>query len=127
MIRDYKAAWSEYAPRYEVRFFDHPDGGFAFNCDKDGNVNEAKLSEAALRNYRFAMSNPDKFPFGWNEVEKINDYIRHPATGKCACGKTIELINVYMGACDCPHCGRWYNVFGDELKDPRTWKNGDDW
>lgn len=50
-----------------------------------------------------------------------------PATGVCKCGNRITLQNEYMGACECPYCGRWYNLFGQELNHPDTWRYGDDW
>jgi hypothetical protein len=27
-----------------------------------------------------------------------------------------------MGANECPHCGQWYNVFGQELLPPDQWE-----
>ena len=55
------------------------------------------------------------------------DGCTEPATGVCECGHRIALWDEYMGACECPHCGRWYNLFGQELNHPDTWRNGDDW
>lgn len=48
-------------------------------------------------------------------------------TGKCECGKVIELWNEYLGASECEYCGRWHNLFGQLLNDPSTWSRGDDW
>lgn len=123
MIRDYKASWSENCVRYMVNFYNYPDGGCGFDCDENGNVDLDKLNEIARGKYLDAMANPDKFPYAWNEVEKIRGTVRHPATGTCECGKRIELRADYLGACECPKCHRWYNVFGDELKNPRHWND----
>lgn len=48
-------------------------------------------------------------------------------TGKCECGKVIELWNEYLGASECEYCGRWHNLFGQLLNNPETWSRGDDW
>lgn len=48
-------------------------------------------------------------------------------TGECECGETVTLYNQYLGACECPKCGRWYNIWGQELNPPHTWSSGDDW
>ena len=42
-------------------------------------------------------------------------------TVNCSCGKTIILEDQYMGACKCPKCGKWYNMFGDRIKTPDEW------
>lgn len=39
----------------------------------------------------------------------------------------IDLWDEYLGACECPNCGRWYNIMGQELNPPSTWRDGDDW
>lgn len=28
-----------------------------------------------------------------------------------------------MGACQCPKCGKWYNIFGQALLDPEFWED----
>jgi hypothetical protein len=50
-----------------------------------------------------------------------------PAVGKCICGKEVVLEGFYEGATRC-ECGRWYNVFGQSLLDPKYWdeRDGDD-
>ena len=47
--------------------------------------------------------------------------------GECDCGQTVVLMDRYLGACDCPGCGQWYNLSGQELNDPSTWSAGSDW
>jgi len=37
------------------------------------------------------------------------------------CGNKFILRDQYMGACDCPECGQWYNIFGQQLKNPKYW------
>lgn len=36
-----------------------------------------------------------------------------------------ELVNQYQGACPCPKCGQWYNLFGQELINPQYWEEED--
>lgn len=45
----------------------------------------------------------------------------NPAVGKCSCGREVILDADYSGAVQCG-CGRWYNLFGQELRDPRYWE-----
>ena len=47
---------------------------------------------------------------------------RTASVGRCKCGEKVVLMGLYMGACDCPSCGQWYNVSGQELKDPSEWE-----
>lgn len=49
-----------------------------------------------------------------------------PAKGICHCGKMVYLTDEYMGACECPNCGQWYNMFGQELNNPCEWEEDDD-
>ena len=46
-----------------------------------------------------------------------------PPTGTCNCGHKIELYDRYLGACECPYCGQWWNLFGQELKNPEHWND----
>lgn len=52
---------------------------------------------------------------------EANGY-KPPAYGTCHCGGTVELTDEYMGACECPNCGQWYNLFGQELLPPDMWE-----
>lgn len=45
-----------------------------------------------------------------------------PRLARCVCGTEFHLVNQYQGACDCPGCGRWYNLFGQSLRDPSEWE-----
>lgn len=100
------------------------DGGYCFPCDENGNL--LPMEECAVKNYEWCMSNPDRF-VEWNKfVTHYRSYTEN-ATGVCSCGETVELWDQYMGACECPNCGRWYNIFGQELNPPETWESGEDW
>lgn len=101
------------------------DGGFAFPCDKDGNIDFDNMRPEMIDSYEWCESHPEKFDEPYVRQDK-HSYMQN-AIAKCECGKKIELYDEYMGACECPYCHRWYNMFGQELKNPNTWKNGEDW
>jgi hypothetical protein len=55
------------------------------------------------------------------KVEKR--YFTANAVGKCHCGQQFELVrDYYYGAIDCPKCGQWYNMAGQELLPPDEWE-----
>ena len=125
MLRNYKSATYETQHYYELCFDDGHNNGFGFPCDAEGKL-LPDLPSAAVENYNFCMAHPEKFD-RWNKVVKHSERVRINATGTCICGETFELWNQYMGACECPKCGRWYNLYGQELNPPETWEDGDDW
>ena len=128
MIENFKSG--EYIKKtyYEVRFYYDAGGGFAFPCDKNGKILVNKnTNPAAIENYKWCLENKEKFKWCFNDVVEIHQSWKEPNTGTCHCGQKMELINEYMGACECPRCGQWYNIWGQELKNPDTWSNGDDW
>ena len=112
--------------RKERRFFYDDNGGFGFPCDDDGNVLLNEMTKAAVDNYHWCLEHPEEFKH-FNELFTWTERHHENANGVCSCGKRIELWDEYMGACECPHCGKWYNLFGQELKNPKYWSEGDDW
>ena len=106
---------------YGLRFFVEPGGGFEFPCDADGNVLFDKMTECAANNYKYCMEHPEKYPYCYNVVHKYSRWIKDTSYGTCHCGERVYLINEYMGACECPRCGQWYNLFGQELLSPNKW------
>ena len=61
-------------------------------------------------------------------IERGAEYRRSPAFVRDThCGAEFYLQDEYLGACECPRCGQWFNLFGQELTDPRGWSNGSDW
>ena len=127
MMKDYKPSERVEVTEYELLFYVDSSGGLGFPCDEVGNVDRSKLQGAAIRNLDYALSHPEHYPYCWNTVKKYRRSYREPASGICNCGERIELYNEYMGAYECPNCGQWWNLFGQELKNPETWKDGDDW
>lgn len=92
--------------------------GFSFPCDENGNLCE-DLTDAAKNNYEWALSHPEKFTDD-GIVKTVRRYTV-PAINKCKCGYEFDLYSQYMGACECPACGQWYNLSGQELLPPDQW------
>lgn len=98
-----------------------PYCGWSFPCDRNGNV-LPDLNECAKRNYERVMADTSgTYESPYIDVHTYT-YVE-PAIGECVCGTHVELIDQYMGACQCPGCGRWYNVFGQALIDPEYWED----
>ena len=110
--------------RISFRYKDDPEAGFSFECDKNGTPHFEY--EEARKNYEDSIAHPERFcVYNRFKVER-RSYIE-PASGDCICGKRIQLWDQYMGACEC-QCGRWYNLFGQELIHPRYWEDdGEDY
>ena len=91
--------------------------GWGYRFDLDDNDNPIFNSDAARKNYEFAHNNPDfaeyKATYDTKHVE--------PAKGQCSCGEVVALVDQYYGAFSCPKCGKWYNMFGQELLHPKYW------
>ncbi|MBP5461943.1 MAG: hypothetical protein J6Y20_07450 [Lachnospiraceae bacterium] len=96
--------------------FDRDDGsGFTFPCTPTG-----ELLNPESENYKWCLAHPEEF-ISFNTLKTIKHTYKEPDTGICSCGATVELVNQYYGACQCPECGRWYNLFGQALKAPEYW------
>ena len=108
--------------RREFQGIGQPEGsGFSFPCDKEGNLKiDDEFYECWKKNYDFCVSSPEKF-IDRGTVEDSWTYMEN-AKALCSCGETIELYDGYMGACDCPNCGQWYNLSGQALRNPRYWE-----
>lgn len=108
-----------------VEFTDEEGAGFSFPCDSNGNIqfndDIPELGRAQRDNYDYAMSHRERFTKQYAEFVTRRYTVTDNALGKCVCGETVELYNQYQGACSCPKCGQWYNLFGQELIDPEYW------
>ena len=91
--------------------------GFSFPLDVHGNP--IFNTDCAKRNYEMCVAHPEIYE-KYYRVRKWRYTV--PAKGKCICGEIVELLDQYLGACECPKCGRWYNLFGQELVHPRYWE-----
>lgn len=123
MIKNYVRRHPEEIISYDLVFDDGHNNGFAFPCSENGTLLE--MSQAAKDNYEFCMANPEKF-VRFNKVIKTRHRYMADASGTCNCGETIPLMNEYMGACECPYCGQWWNIFGQELLPPDRWEEAID-
>ena len=126
-MKDYKPSERVEVTEYELVFYVERGCGLGFPCDENGYIDVEKMYPPARKNYEEAMKHPEQYPYAWNKVEKNTRSYREPASGICNCGNRIELYNEYLGGCECPHCGQWWNLFGQELKNPERWSEGDDW
>lgn len=105
---------------HEVQFLYDGNSGFGFPCDERGNL--LPMGPEAQANYDYCMAHPEEFET-WNDQVARIYYVTDNATGTCVCGATVELWDQYLGACKCPGCDRWYNLFGQELLPPEYWED----
>lgn len=112
--------------RREFQGIGMPEGsGYSFPCDANGNLIVDEYYECWKKNYDFCVSSPEKFID--KGIVENSWYYTENAKALCSCGKEIELYDQYMGACDCPKCGQWYNMFGQALIDPEYWEDDDEY
>lgn len=127
MLKNYTPAEYRTVTEYELVFDDGRNNGFGFPCDREGRLlQSAEENPAAHENLMFCLAHPEKFE-RFNKVVKQKWQARENAHGTCSCGEEMELWDQHLGACQCPRCGRWYNLFGQELVPPEHWEEGDDW
>lgn len=122
MLKDYKPSFTEIITEYNLVFDDGHYNGFSFPCDENGKLPENMKNEnpAAFTNYEECLKHPERFS-RFNKVIEDERSVRNCASGICSCGEHIYLYNQYYGACQCPGCGKWYNLFGQELIPPAEW------
>ncbi len=125
MLKDLTQRERKTIVSFELRFYYDRNGGFGFPCNADGIVNKENLMEAAKKKLEWCKAHPEKFA-QFNEVVAIRQTVIEPAHGTCVCGEVVILEDRYYGACQCPQCGRWYNLFGEELLPPDQWGNEED-
>lgn len=119
MLKDIKRGGYVEHTHYMLEFLHDRDWGYSFPCDKDGNVLD--LNEGCAKSLAQCLEHPEAYPWSFNEVRKYTQRMREPDTGTCSCGQHVELVNEYMGAFQCPRCGQWYNMAGQELLPPDKW------
>lgn len=125
MLRELKSGERVKQVRYALEFTDEYGNGFSFPCDEHGNLERVRAE--ALPNVEYCRTHRDQF-VRFGVITKYTDSWREPDMATCECGHTFPLQNVYLGACPCPNCGKWYNLFGQELLPPYKWGDidGDD-
>jgi hypothetical protein len=102
----------------EFKYKDDPEAGFCFPATSSGEPDFSSMSPEAIANYKACLTDDrliqEEFePREWTYI--------NPAVGKCSCGREVILDADYMGAVQC-ECGRWYNLFGQSLIDPKYWE-----
>lgn len=111
---------------YRYEFTDENRNGFSFPCDADGAADFNCFTQEAINNFDDCVANQDKFYFVG--VREYRHTYHEPNYGICSCGETVifDRDNNYYGAVQCPKCDQWYNLFGQELIDPKYWDYGYD-
>lgn len=124
MIKIIKERTPETITEYYIEFYykDDPNAGFVFPANKDGSPAFDKMPPEAKVNYEKCLTD-DRLTEAEFKVDK-RTYM-NPAVGKCVCGREVVLEGGYEGAVQC-ECGRWYNLFGQSLIDPKYWYRDED-
>lgn len=120
MLRDYQPSEYKTIVEYSLDFTDEYGGGFSFPCDTNGELLPS-LTQYARENYARCLAHKDDFVVNGFVAHKRR--VKENASGTCICGNRVELWNEYNGACECEQCGRWYNLFGQELLPPEQWED----
>ena len=105
---------------YRIEFTDEDGNGCSFPCYEIGTLLPF-ATDATAKNYQNSLAHPEMFAI-YNEFKTYKREITIPAVARCHCGSNVTLENQYQGACECPECGRWYNLFGQELCHPDGWE-----
>ena len=111
----------------EYTYKDDPHAGFVFPALPNGEPDFEHMPKEAILNYNSCLDN-DKLNGPKLRVDK-RTYI-NPAVGKCSCGAEVILDVRYdgtVGAVMCDNCGKWYNLFGQELRDPEYWEQDEEY
>ena len=104
--------------RYEFRREGDREYRWSFPCDEQGSLIVDEDYDIRGSNMEKLLQSPE-----WHgDIRKISWSYTENATGTCECGKEIELYDEYQGACECPYCGAWHNLFGEKLLQPRYWE-----
>ena len=108
---------------YCINFYAEGELCSGYDCDKDGNILKDKINPCAYNNYLKDIANPNLK----HCVNKYSQSYTENPLFRCDCGEEFELYNEYMGSCQCSKCHRWFNIFGQSLNPPETWRDGGDW
>jgi len=97
-------------------------GGYSFDCDENGNVDESKMHPLALENYRKCLAGEGVGPA---KIERYENSWMEPAVGQCHCGSKVILAK-FTNTCK---CGVDYNFAGQALAPRSQWgeETGESW
>ena len=109
---------------YALVYEDRQGNGYSFHCDKHGAILWDKYSCPEITQKSLAVAKAKKWNGKNGEVVAV---VSHNSYGICPkCGRRIYFYgDGYFGAFEC-ECGKWYNRFGQELKNPKSWDWDDD-
>lgn len=124
MLKDYHPAEYHDEVYYTYDYNFDSNSGFTFPCNSHGEINLKTLTKAATENLIYCNNN--KKDFEWHGKVKHTWHKRIPAYGYCSCGNRIDLVDEFLGACECVKCGKWYNLFGQELLSPEHWEQDEE-
>lgn len=122
MLEIIKERTVSYEKEYYINFDLKEDSscGFIFPANADGTPALDKMEEQAKKNYFECEATQDKYD-RWFEARDVR--VVDCAVGRCKCGHEVELSDyAWMGAVQCEKCGKWYNIYGQELRDPEYWE-----
>lgn len=119
MLKNYTPTDWKIEISYSLDFTNEHGDGYSFPCNSDG-VIEIFNSPEAEKNYNYCIEHPESF-YNFKELIRHKHQIKIPPHGICSCGREIDLYDEYYGACQCD-CGKWYNLFGQELLAPQYWE-----
>jgi len=119
MIQNYQPAKEEKNVCFYIVFDDGRGNGFCFPCDEHGEL-LPNVSPEARKNLEWCRQNSEKYKRAGEITREVYRSLV-PARGTCDCGEEVWLENQYHGACQCPNCGQWYNMFGWKLNPPSEW------
>ena len=106
----------------EFRYKDDPEAGFCFPATSTGAPDFARMTPEAKANYEACLTDERLIQ---EEFEPREWTYMNPAVGLCSCSKEVILECDHSGAVQC-ECGRWYNLFGQSLIDPKYWYRDED-
>ena len=122
MLRNFTPRKYYTIKEYELVFDDGYNNGYGFPCDVNGKLLQSEEENPCAHvNMRRCLEHPEKF-VRFNKIIATERRAYDNAHGTCICGNEVELWDSYLGACQCETCGRWYNLFGQELLPPENWE-----
>lgn len=124
MLKIIKERTPETVTEHYINFWykDDLNAGFCFPATSTGEPDFSCMSPEAVANYNACLTDERLTTGDW-EVREWT-YV-HPAVGECSCGREVILEGGFEGATMC-ECGRWYNLFGQSLIDPKYWYRDED-
>ena len=130
----YKESHTTYRLQFDL-IGERKGNGYSFPLlSKDASIIPLKESETETNKYEpcseeeciwwknYLSVKDDREHFKEPYVDKKTWYWTEPAHAICNCSTEIILEDEFLGTCQCPVCGQWYNMFGQEVLDPEEYK-----